>query len=119
MKRLIILLFIAFSVSGYAQNVKNEAPVYTTTYYAFKIDEVADQAKLNDCAEAVKQLKYVIEAKAKYKPESKKAELIIQVTEKKRTNESEDEFSLSDVKKAIIRYGFAPAGFTVLNPQSN
>ncbi|MGZ3862427.1 MAG: hypothetical protein ACXVPN_03075 [Bacteroidia bacterium] len=119
MKRFIILLFIAFSVSGYAQNAKNEAPVYNTTYYQFKVEGVTDQNKLNDCVEAVKQIKMVNEAKAKFKPESKVAELIIVVAEKARRSESDEEFSLSEVKKTIIRYGFTPSGFTVRNPQSN
>jgi hypothetical protein len=119
MKKLFVFLCFVCALAGYAQNAKTEAPKYTTTYYSFKIDEVSDQDKLNDCAEAVKQLKYVSEIKAKYKPESKKAEMVIVVIEKNRTSENDDEFSLSDVKKTIIRFGFAPAGFTVLTPQTN
>ena len=119
MNKVLVFLFLLCSLAGYTQNAKNEAPKYTTTYYSFKIDEVSDQDKLNDCTEAVKQLKNVSEAKAKYKPESKKAEIVIVVTEKNRTSEGDDEFSLADVKKTIIRYGFAPAGFTIQNPQSN
>jgi hypothetical protein len=119
MNKLFVLLCFVCAFSGNAQNVKNETPKYTTTYYSFKIDEVSDQNKLNDCAEAVKQLLNVSEAKAKFKPESKTAELIIQVTEKNRTSEGDQEFSLADVKKTIIRFGFSPAGFTILNPQTN
>ena len=119
MNKLFVLLCFVYTFSGYAQNAKNEAPKYTTTYYSFKIEEVSDPNKLSDCAEAVKQLKNVSEAKTKFKPESKTAELVIQVTEKNRTSEGDQEFSLSDVKKTIIRFGFVPAGFTIINPQTN
>ncbi|MGZ3865627.1 MAG: hypothetical protein ACXVC6_03225 [Bacteroidia bacterium] len=119
MKRLITLLFISFALSASAQNDKNGAPVYNTTYYQFKVEQVTDQNKLNECVEAIKQIKMVADAKAKLKPESKVAELLIVVNEKVRSHENEEEFSLSEVKKTIIRYGFTPAGFTIRNLQSN
>ena len=119
MNKLFVLLCFLCAFAGNAQNAKNEAPKFTTTYYSFKIEEVSDQSRLSDCAEAIKQLRNVNEVKAKYKPESKTAELVIEVTEKARTSEGDQEFSLADVKKTIIRFGFSPAGFTIINPQTN
>ncbi len=118
MKKLLTLFLFTLSLCGYAQAGKNDVLTYTTTYYSFKIEDVSDQNKLNECTEAVKQINSVTEAKVKYKPELKIAELIVVVTEKNKSSEGEEGFSPLDIKKTILRFGLNPAGFIIQNEQT-
>ncbi len=115
MQKLLTILACFVSIALSAQNGKTETFSPKTSYYSFKIENVTDADKLNLCSQEALLVKGVTEAKIKFKSELKLAELIIAVSEKPRQSEGEEEFSLAEIKKIIIRNGLSPAGFVILN----
>ncbi len=115
MRKLLLSLCIALATISYGQDAKTVPAKEKTTLYSFQIDNATSTEKLNTCATEALQVKGVTEAKIRHKPEKKVAELLLVVTEKERKSEGEEEFQLTEIKKIIIRNGFSPAGFVILN----
>lgn len=111
------LTFLAFScfficsVSKGQSAKQNPKTTKTAYYYSFEgAKSLSDVEVLKDELFA---LKGVTEFKPIYKFEKNAAQIIVIVQEKERTSEGDKLFEITDLKKILIKHGYAPLELTM------
>ena len=100
------LFFSAFAFNTSAQNTKKPEGQTVKTVYYYQFEGAKSLDEVNNLSKEIYALKGVTEFKPVYKPEKNTAQIIVVVTEKTRTSESEEFFEITDLKKILLNKGY-------------
>lgn len=109
---MLLLLFVASGYTVSAQNSKRPEGKTVKTAYYYQFEGAKSYDEVNALAKEVKALKGVTEFKPVFKPEGAVSQIIVVVTEKTRTSESEVLFEITDLKKILERKGYKNLNYT-------
>ena len=101
----ILLFFFFLTINTSAQATKTEGKITKTVYY-YKFEGAKSLNEVNSLSTDVYALKGVTEFKFEFKPESNFAQIIVVVTEKKRTSEGDILFEITDLKRILEKKGY-------------
>lgn len=107
-----VLFFTAFAVKSSAQTNKRPEGKTVKTVYYYQFEGAKSLDEVNNLSKDVYALKGVTEFKPVFKSEKKSAQIIVVVTEKTRTSESEEFFSITDLKKVLLNKGYTNLDYT-------
>jgi hypothetical protein len=105
-KSIFIVLLSFASIQGMtAQTKKPEGKKVKTVYY-YKFEGAKSLNEVNLLGNDIYALKGVTEFKPEFKPESNLAQIIVVVTERTRTSESDKLFEITDLKNILTSKGY-------------
>lgn len=105
----VVCFTMAYATS--AQTAKPEGLLSKTTYY-YQFEGANSFEEVNRLSADIFALKGVTEFKPVYKSESNFAQIIVVVTEKTMTSESDVLFQITDLKKILEKKGYKNLEFT-------
>jgi hypothetical protein len=108
MKKFFIFLFLIGI--GCLSSAQTNAR-YINIKYTYLIGNVISEEQLNQLTEELLQIKGVENVKYQYKPEKQLAQIIIYTEQKVRQSESDEEFNITALKAAVIKYQLLPLDF--------
>lgn len=106
------LFFIAFAFKTSAQTTKKPEGQTVKTVYYYQFEGAKSLEEVNALEKEILALKNVTEFKPVYKPERNFAQVIVVVTEKTRTSESEILFEITDLKQVLVKKGYRNLEYT-------
>jgi hypothetical protein len=102
-------VFLLLSVGLFSQT-KSNSLIRKNYHYTFE-GELTSEVK-TELEKNVSQLKYVTASKIKYKPDSKKGEIILSIEETTKSSEGDNEgFNAVELKKLILSSNLTPLEF--------
>ncbi len=105
-------LFIALIVDVAAQTTKRPEGRTVKTVYYYQFDGAKSLDEVNALSTEVYALKGVTEFKPVFKPEKNSAQIIVVVTEKTRTSESDVLFEITNLKQILEKKGYSNLEYT-------
>jgi hypothetical protein len=106
------LFLIAFTFKGVSQNSKRPEGKTVKTVYYYQFEGAKSLEEINALSTEVTAVKGVAEFKPVFKPENNFAQIIVVVTEKTRTSESDILFEITDLKKILEKKGYKNLDYT-------
>lgn len=114
--KLLAILIISFcatiNTSAQTSSKKGEAKL-TKTVYFYQFDGAKSLSEVAELKTEVTALKGVTEFKPVFKAEKNAAQIIVVVTEKARTSESEELFEITSLKKILEKKGYKNLEYTI------
>lgn len=106
----LLVSVLAFQINAQS-TIKTEAKTVKTVYY-YQFEGAKSLNEVNALSKDVYALKGVTEFKPVFKAEKNMAQIIVVVTEKTRTSESDVLFNISDLKKVLEKRGYKNLEYT-------
>jgi hypothetical protein len=104
----LLLLFVLFAFQMHSQTQSKK--IYS---YTFEGTLLLENVTLFE--QRISQLNYVSSAKVKYKPDSHKGEIFIEVNEPAKASEGDKTFDIIELKKLIQSYNLNPGELILKN----
>lgn len=108
----LLLLFVATGYAVRAQNSKRPEGKTVKTAYYYQFEGAKSYDEVNALGKQVFALKGVTEFKPVFKSEGATSQIIVVVTEKTRTSESDVLFEITDLKQILERKGYKNLNYT-------
>lgn len=108
----LLLLFVATGYAGQAQNSKRPEGKTVKTAYYYQFEGAKSFDEVNALGKQVFALTNVTEFKPVFKSEGVTSQIIVVVTEKTRTSESDVLFEITDLKQILERKGYKNLNYT-------
>lgn len=103
---LVLFVFCAFKMQSQTQQKK---------IFSYTFEGSLPAETISAFEQRLSQLAYVSAAKVKYKADSQKGEILLEVAEPARTSEGDKSFDLIELKKLIQSYNLSPRELTTKN----
>jgi len=105
------LLFIIFTCSVFTAFTQKDNKSYIQVKYTYIVENVQSENQLQKLESDFRTIKGVDNIKYYYKPEKQRAQYIIYTTQQVRQLEGDKEFSINDLKAAVIKNELTPNEF--------
>ncbi|MCX7954491.1 MAG: hypothetical protein N3A01_04790 [Bacteroidales bacterium] len=110
MKSMFFMFFLLLSFILSCQEKINTKQIKVK--YSYNIEQVESEEQLISATKEIKTLKYVDEVKYIYKPDMRRALIVIYTTQKVRQSEADDEFNITNIKNIVLKHKMLPYDFT-------